>query len=220
MIKFCCHCFWRIFCRAVVPAQPPFPGHETLLNESGCWVGLGARDTINSIFQNWRIFMQMMLIFLVILIPMDILAEVQVIPFRNNLIEYALSNPANENSSSVDSTKKFIKQIKGYRHPFIGLLVAVGPGIILRGIGHCYAGSYKMGTCLLAVSLLGMHLTRHDAGASLMVWITTWAYDIIATPFLCMDHNRAIQKKVTIHPFATQHLTLGKQVGIRINYNF
>lgn len=105
------------------------------------------------------------------------------------------------------------------KDPNKAILYAFIPGIIVHGSGHFYVGKTKTGflllgaevagACIVVVSGLagfaaaesGEHSTEAELGAfgGLMLFVGSWAYDVLMSPIVVKKQNKELLQRRPVH---------------------
>ncbi len=131
---------------------------------------------------------------------------------RDNLSNHRLlSQPRDQCFSFLfaqqaeDSTKlQTPPSFKG-KSPYMAILYAFVPGIIIRGSGHFYAGDRRTGSRLLGAEAagglliaggfyLGLAGVQTEAGFALLsgviLFVGSWVYDVVGSPLVVQKQNK------------------------------
>jgi hypothetical protein len=131
-----------------------------------------------------------------------------------SILFYAQKIENSAGDSVLDSIPTFHPDLKKRKEPFKAFIYALGPGAIVHGAGHFYAGETSMGFVLLGSEMVGGVLllagvasgwegggnqgpTREGfpiffAGAAL--FFGSWIYDMIKSPLIVQQQNQELLK--------------------------
>lgn len=100
------------------------------------------------------------------------------LPIINNVFAQHVQNSANEtvlfyksnviiNSNVSKDTVIINAEVKknkpgGLKDPFVAAMLAIFPGVIVRGMGHFYAKKYITGGLLIVVTFFGLYFNKID----------------------------------------------------------
>lgn len=154
-------------------------------------------------------------------------------------IGYLISRPLSK-KLKVDTLYKaekiYDKKRLGYKDPYTAFFLALGPGFIVHGIGHHYAGRKKTSNVLFitsVLSLVGMTGLALGGGIGvnppesdivffkecLFIFLGTWIYDMVASPIVCSRDNKKLLQNISLNPYL-KNSDLGKQIGVKLCYRF